>query len=181
MKSHSGWHFSTGVLVLVSVRGKVALGRPEAADGAAAVRPFPIVAMIWPWELRSSCGTVWTCRPWAGNAEAAAAPASDAGLTSMGNVPITWNTSMKIMRLIIVKSVRRHSLRNNVSIKWINTFKCSTNLALCIGNELTCKSCHIRHGTGEDGSCSERADELRLSSQRSCTNLKGKKLSWLLD
>lgn len=173
MKSHSGFHFSTCVLVLVSVRGKVALGKTEAADGAAAVGPFPIVAMIWPWELMSSCGdTVWTCRPWAGNAEAAAAPASDAGLTSRGSVPITWYTSMKIMRLIIKNSVRRLSLRKNVSIKWINTFKCSTNLALCISNELTCESCHIRHGTGEDGSCSERADELRLSSKRSCTNLK---------
>lgn len=64
MKSHSGWHYSTCVVVLVSVRGTVALGRTEAADGAAAVGPFPIVAMIWPWEFKISCGdTVWTCRP----------------------------------------------------------------------------------------------------------------------
>lgn len=79
------WVTLTCMVVLVSVRGTVALGRTEAADGAAAVRPFPIVAMIWPWWLRSSCGdTVWSCRPWAWP------PASEAGLTRRGSVPITY-------------------------------------------------------------------------------------------
>lgn len=142
MKSHRR-HRSTGVVVLVSVRGTLALGRTGVADGAAAVGPFPIVAMIWPWELKNSCGDmVWTCRPWAGNAEAAA------GLNSRGSVPITWNTGIKIKRLGFKKNCVKGKC-----VYWINkcTFKCSTNLALCIGNELTC---HIRNSTGDDGSCS---------------------------
>lgn len=77
------------MLGLASVGGAAALGR-TAAEVATAAGPFPTVAMIWPWVLRSNCGvTVWTWRPWRGRAGVAAPPAREAGLTSSGRVPIT--------------------------------------------------------------------------------------------
>lgn len=80
---------STCVLGLVSVGGAVALGR-TAAEVTTAAGPFPTVAMIWPWVLSSSCGvTVWTWRPWRGRVDVAAPPASEAGFTNSGRVPMT--------------------------------------------------------------------------------------------
>lgn len=77
------------MLGLVNVGGAAALGR-TAAEVATAAGPFPTVAMIWPWVLRSNCGvTVWTWRPWKGREVVAAPPAREAGLTNRGRVPIT--------------------------------------------------------------------------------------------
>lgn len=81
---------STCVLGLVSIGGAAALGR-TAAEVTTAAGPFPTVAMIWPWVLRSNCGvTVWTWRPWRGREAVAAPPAREAGLTNSGRVPIIW-------------------------------------------------------------------------------------------
>lgn len=80
---------STCALGLESADGAAAFGG-TAAEVATAAAPFPSVARIWPWALKSSWGvTVWTWRPWRGRVGVAAPPPREAGLTNSGSVPIT--------------------------------------------------------------------------------------------
>lgn len=113
---------STCVFGLESVGGAAALGR-TAAEVATAADPFPTVAMIWPWVLRSSCGaTVCTWRPWRGRVGVAAPPAKEAGFTSSGRVPITCGETVKSFEIskCYYKEDRRCKKmnHNNVNIKY---------------------------------------------------------------